>query len=320
MVISLRENECCELFGTPPALNHLQHISFTGVEQAALRPATGARVQTRLVNLVKKDPPTVVRNLDGGVLDPLMTWMLERAGLKPAAYRPAAMQRRVPACLRQLRVTSPQSARQLLERNPEMLPFALSTVLIGVSEFFRDRTVFDYLESRVLPELMRTRYGLRVCSAGASGGQELYSVAMLLAEAGLLEHSELIGVDCRADAIERAGAGLFGADDMDGVESGRRDRFFHPAGARWAVRPELKKRIRWETCDLLSFEAGGACDLILFRNVAIYFKADHGMAVWTRLCAQLTPGGFIMTGKAETPPSSLPLTRVAPSIYRKNFI
>lgn len=267
----------------------------------------------------KRDKPAMARQMDAGVLDPLMAWMLERAGLQPAAYRPAAMQRRVSACLRQLRVTSADSARALMEAKPEMLPFALNTVLIGVSEFFRDRPVFDYLQREVLPELARTGGALRVCSAGASGGQELYSVAMLLAEAGLLGRSELLGVDCRADAIRRAQAGVFGSEDMAGVETVRRERFFQPAGPRWAVRAELRRPVRWQVADLLAFEADGLCDLILFRNVAIYFNETHSAEAWERLCAQLTPGGFLVTGKAEKPPASLPITRLAPSIYRKNL-
>lgn len=299
--------------------DNLTHISFTGVDLAIRRPPVTAFLRPASAVKMTASKPGGARAMDEGVLDPLMAWMLERAGLQPAAYRPAAMQRRVSACLRQLRVTSADSARALIERRPEMLPFALNTVLIGVSEFFRDRPVFDYLKTAVLPELARTGGALRVCSAGASGGQELYSVAMLLAEAGLLERSELLGVDCRADAIRRAQAGVYGPDDMAGVETARRERFFQPMDSRWAVRAELKQSARWHVADLLAFEAGGPCDLILFRNVAIYFNETHSAEAWERLCAQLAPGGFLVTGKAEKPPASLPLTRLVPSIYRKNL-
>lgn len=298
-------------------MDNLAHISFAGVEPAG----RGPLVRSRLQGAVAKAATLPARRRafsDGdAALDPLMSWLLDRAGLPPEAYRPAAMQRRVSACLRQLRVHSPQSARDLLERKPEMLPFALNTVLIGVSEFFRDRAVFDYLRDSVLPELLKTRPGLRVLSAGVSGGQELYSMAMLLSEAGALANSALTGIDCRCDAIARAKEGVFGVDDMAGVEAGRRERFFQPDGARWAITPVLKERIQWQVEDLLSFDSDAPCDLILFRNVAIYFNEAHGSAAWTRLYAQLAPGGFIVTGKAERPPADLPFTRVANSIYRK---
>ncbi|MDF3057135.1 MAG: methyltransferase, CheR-type [Rariglobus sp.] len=258
-----------------------------------------------------------IRKGDEGPLDPFLAWMLKRAGLQPAAYRSGAMQRRICACLRKLRVSSPCSARELLERKPELLPSVLNTILIGVSEFFRDPPVFDYLEKTVLPELLQTRPRLRVCSAGVSGGQEIYSMAMLLAEAGALNRCELLGVDCRADAIRRGYAGRFYTEDMDGVAPVRRERFFRPVAGRWEVSAELKKQIQWSRQDLLDLDAGGACDLILFRNVAIYFNNRHGDEAWARLCDQLVPDGFIVTGKAERPPASLPLVRVGPSIYRK---
>lgn len=251
-------------------------------------------------------------------LEPLIAWMLEKGGVKPHAYRPSAMQRRVAACLRQLRVKTPGCARQLLERKPELLPFALNTALIGVSEFFRDQQVFDYVKASVLPELFKSNPGIRACSVGVSGGQEIYSLAILLAEAGALDDSELVGIDCRTDAITRAQRGIFNAEDMAGVEPARRERFFKPAGENWAVLPVLKKRIQWHIEDLLSFETEEPFDLILFRNVAIYFNEAHSAEAWLRLCGQLKPGGYVVTGKAEKPPLALPLTRIAPSIYRKN--
>lgn len=259
------------------------------------------------------------RAMDAGELNPLIVWLLGRAGLTPEAYRPTAMQRRVPACLRQLRVTSVDSARELLERRPELLPVVLNTALIGVSEFFRDQAVFECLEKNVVPTLARLSRPPRVCSAGVSGGQEIYSVAMLLAEAGVLAEAVLVGVDCRPDAIRRASEGLYGSEDMRGVTFVRRERFFEPRAIHWAVRPELKKHIEWRVEDLFAFDARDAFDLILFRNVAIYFNEPHGSEVWTRLCDQLAPGGFIVTGKAERPPAVLPLVRVGPSVYRKAY-
>jgi chemotaxis methyl-accepting protein methylase len=193
----------------------------------------------------------------------------------------------------------------------------LNTVLIGVSEFFRDPAVFEYLAQSVLPELIKTRRRLRVCSAGVSGGQELYSVAMLLAESGVLEHSDLLGVDCRFDAIRRARAGIYGAVDLDNVTPERRQLFFRQKESRWEVSCSLKKRVRWDVQDLLALDAGGPCDLILFRNVAIYFNDRHGVEAWTRLYDQLAPGGFIITGKAEKPPVELSLIRMAPSVYQR---
>jgi chemotaxis protein methyltransferase CheR len=246
-----------------------------------------------------------------------MGWMFGKAGLDISVYRPSALQRRLPACLRQLRVASPESARTLLECRPELLPLALNALLIGVSDFFRDAPVFGQLQTVVLPALLRSRPGIRVCSVGVSGGQELYSVAMLLAELAGLGGSRLMGIDCRSHAIAHAAAGDFRPEEMAGVEPARRERFFERAGGCWRIRPELRSQVRWEVADLFSFAGPGPWDLILFRNVAIYLDDSPAVRAWERLEARLAPGGVLVTGKAERPPGWLGLVRIGPSIYRK---
>lgn len=249
-------------------------------------------------------------------MDPFLDWLIQRGGLDGGAYRPAAIQRRLPACLRQLRVASPRAARELLERRPELVSGALSAVLIGVSDFFRDEAVFEVLRGEVLPELVRERVEVRVCSVGCSAGQELYSVAMLLAEFGALERGDLLGVDCRADAVARATAGRFARHEMADVEPQRMERFFHAADGGGTLRAELRARTRWQVADVLTFDPGASWDLILFRNVAIYLEETRLEGVWARLVSRLAPGACLVTGRAEQPPSGLPLRRVAPCVYR----
>ena len=252
-------------------------------------------------------------------MEPLMAWLLEQSGLQPTGYRAATMKRRLTSCLRHLRVGSGQAARALLEGRPELHASVLNTVLIGVTEFFRDAAVFEDIASRVLPGLRHERGQVRVCSVGASGGQELYSVAMLLAEAGMLERAWLLGVDCRTEAVDRAAQGVFSETDMAGVSLTRRAAFFRLGKVGWEAKPVIKERIQWRTVDVMGLEIEARQALILFRNVAIYFTKAQAAAAWIRLCGCLAPGGFIVTGKAERPPPGLPLKRIAPSIYQRIF-
>jgi chemotaxis protein methyltransferase CheR len=298
----------------------LTHVRFVGIE-----PASRARV--------RRDPvfrPGTWRQPAGhgerrvGVgarefvaLDPFLAWLLARAGIDSRAYRVGALQRRLPACLRQLRVSSVEAARALIESKPELLPQALSTILIGVSEFFRDHEVFKRLQTTFLPELLRKRAFLRVCAAGVSTGQELYSVAMLLAEAGALNGSYLLGIDLRADAIASARTGRFDDREVNRLAPAFREQYFRPDGANWMVRDELRANTNWRVADLFAHSASGPWDLIVFRNVAIYFDPARGGMVWERLCSELRPGGVLVCGKAENPPESLPFRRVAPCIYQK---
>jgi chemotaxis protein methyltransferase CheR len=289
----------------------LAHVSFCGVEPEGARSRfaakTGAAPRWRPPPAAEPEP-----------LDPLAVWMLEQAGVDPAAYRPRPIGRRLPACLRRLRTESAEAARRLLGCAPELLPLALDSMLIGVTEFFRDRAVFDYLRASVLPELLGMRHGIRVYAAGVSAGQELYSVAMLLDEMGALNQSELLGVDLRHDAIARARFGCFSASELATLTEVRRARYFRTRqGDRWAACERLRQRIDWRRSDLMSFRTPESQQLILFRNVAIYLQPQAAALAWATLCSQLEPGGFLVSGKAEQPPDALPLVRVAASIYRK---
>ncbi|QYM80529.1 hypothetical protein K0B96_07955 [Horticoccus luteus] len=145
--------------------------------------------------------------------------------MNPAVFRGGALNRRLPACLRLLRVPTEGAAQALLQRRPDLVPATLTAILIGVTEFFREPAVFEALRDIVLPQLAAEREPIRVAGFGVSHGQELYSMAMLLEEAGLLQRSELVGIDCRSDAIIAAAAGRYDGGDLGGIEPARRERW-----------------------------------------------------------------------------------------------
>ena len=250
-------------------------------------------------------------------LDPFVMWLLQQAGMAACAYRPTALRRRLPACLRALRASSTEQARAILEQDPALLDRAVSAILIGVSEFFRDSQVWDYLQARFLPEFMGQRRALRVYSAGCSDGRELYSMAMLLDELDALDGSVLLGEDCRPDAVARAGAGEYEASDIADVSSIRKQRYFRQVGSRYRIVPRLRDRVRWGTRDVFGLHTPGDWDILLFRNVAIYLETGQVSLLWERLFHQLAPNGVLVTGKAERPPDTLPLRRLSICVYQK---
>jgi chemotaxis methyl-accepting protein methylase len=246
-----------------------------------------------------------------------LQWVLERASIRAEAYRGTALQRRLGACLRALRVTSAAEARAWLEERPELLPVAVSAVLLGVSAFFRDAPVFESLSERWLPVLAGKRRGLRVWSAGCADGQELYSVAMLLDEQGVLGESVLLGTDCRGDAVARAAEGLYAKRELQALEARRRTGYFVEFDESAQIRSDLRGAVRWEVGDLLSGAPAECWDMILFRNIAIYLNWESAQPVWQRVAASLAEGGLLVTGKAERPPDGLGLVRVDGCIYMK---
>ncbi len=243
--------------------------------------------------------------------------VLDWAGLDPIRYRLAPLLRRLPSCLRALRAGSLKDARRRLEGDPHAVPIALGALLIGTTSFFRDPEVFRDLEKTVIPALLQRHPRPRVWSAACSEGGELHSVAMLLAGHGALAPGRLLGTDFRARAIEAATAGRYSAEAALGVPPDLAARYLAPEGGHSVrVATAIRQTLYWEQRDVFDEEGmPGSWDLILCRNLAIYLAPPAVEALWKRLAAALSPGGFLVVGKAEKP--RLPgLHRIAHCIYR----
>jgi chemotaxis protein methyltransferase CheR len=246
----------------------------------------------------------------------LPAFVLERAGLDPTLYRATPLGRRTSACLRAMRAESERIAEERLTTDPNLMNVALNALLIGVSQFFRDPLVFETLRTSVIPELAARPRPLRVASIGCASGAELYSVAMMLAEAGALDRSSLRGFDCRPSAINLARRGLFAGDALGDLDLGLRSRYFEPVGDGWRVVDAIRHRTNWRVLDATRDCPAGPWDIVLCRNLVIYLQTRAADLLFERLSEQLGPGGWLVVGHAERPPASLKLTQLARCVYR----
>lgn len=287
-----------------------RHVVFGGTSWTRARTAVNLGVSPAVVD---REPDAAA----DGEEEALLRWIFEASGLDRRQYRAQAIRRRVPACLRALRVRSPAQARLALEMHPRLLATALSALVIGVTAFFRDVPVFATLRDVLLPALTAGGRRPRIWSVGCSDGAELYSVAMLLAEAGRLDGCVLLGTDCRSDAIAAARAGMFDAWPTDAIGGALHGRYLVRDGARWRVTPALRDAITWRVGNALTTQEPGTWDLIVCRNVAIYLHDDAVGLLWRQLTRALSRDGVVVTGKGERPSATTQLVLVAPCVYRR---
>jgi len=247
----------------------------------------------------------------------VVRWLFEQAGLEFNAYRGETLKRRIPACLRATRAESLWHLRLAVQRNPQLLKLVMSTLLIGITSFFRDPQVFAFLAERVLPELYGRGAGPRIWSAGCSDGSELYSIAMLLAEKRVLQRCGLLGTDCRSDAVGLAREGRYAPAAVKGVPAAFLEKYFSYASCHWRVQGWLQAAMQWRTADLLSVQEPGMWDMILCRNLAIYMRSKAAGKLWRHLQESLRPGGYLVLGKAERPLGAKRLSAFGPCVYRR---
>lgn len=252
-----------------------------------------------------------------------MKWLLSEAGLRAADYRSAPLNRRLAACLRAIHAKTQDEARMLIAADRTLLPVALDALLIGVTGFYRDEVVFDRLRLTIIPELIKKKAkeqgGLRVWSAACASGAELYTVALLLAEQGVLESSRLLGTDCRATAIAAAAGGIYPASLLEQLPPAMRGQYFVPHEEAVRIDAGIRRKINWQVSDLLSGVEAGPWDMILWRNSAIYMERESANNIWRQMVGQLRPGGLLMTGKAERPPRDMGLRTIGRCLYLRSI-
>ncbi len=287
----------------------LSHISFEGSDAKA--------GQLRSRQRDGRAPVVFSTESNEPCVSGLPAYVLEHNGLDPSIYRRRPLERRIGACLRALREDSEIHARARLT-NPDARAVALNTLLIGVSGFFRDAAVFETIRTIVVPALRARQRPVRVLSVGCSSGAELYSVAILMSESGLLEDAELLGMDCRPDAVSLARRAVFDHDALAGVDRTIRDSCFERIAAGWRIRESSRTRARWQVADATTELPPGEWDLVLCRNVVIYLRPLAGEALFRRIAGALAPGGFLVVGKAERPPRLPELIPVGRCTYRND--
>lgn len=299
------------------------HISFTGSPRPCprLQPPAGLSLSKLVARRTVEPSLRPSRNVvsENSEESAFVEGIVARMGLSCGEYRLSPMIRRVPACLRALRVSSLADARDRLARDPGLIPRALDALLIGTTEFFRDRTVFDTLRDSVIPAMLERKAHPRVWSAACSEGAELYSVAMTFAIFGSLREGQFFGTDFRQSAVEHARQGIFARPSLRGVCEPQCSLFVTTGHDTISISPEIRRAIRWQTGDVLADDPGGPWDMILCRNLAIYLSPLAASGLWERLSASLAPGGILVVGKAEKPVAP-GLRKIHPFIYCKHSI
>lgn len=174
------------------------------------------------------------------------------------------------------------------------------------TSFFRDRAPFDLIECRMLPSLMAARAATRrlaIWSAGVSTGQEAYSLAMMVAGCKHLDgwRVDIVGTDISASAIARARAATYSRFEIQrGLSSRQILGHSTVVGERYRLNPDIRARVNFLRQNVLEAAPFGQFDLILCRNLLLYFDQDRRAQVFRRLAASLAPHGALVLGASET--------------------
>lgn len=221
-------------------------------------------------------------------------------------YKPASLTRRVRRRIDAVKCPDIGSYLLYLDEHPDEYPRLIDSILINVTEFFRDPAAWEVLRSEILPRIMAEKQPgdeVRIWSAGCATGEEPYSLAISLAEMLGPRISEydvkVYATDIDDDALTTARRAEFSDSAIRGVQKECLEKYF-VRNARWAVSREIRRMVVFGRHNLVTDAPIPHTDLIACRNVLIYMSADLQNRVLSRFHYGLEPRGFLFLGKAES--------------------
>lgn len=215
------------------------------------------------------------------------------------AYKRPQMERRINSFMRTINVSDYKSFVDLITNDKAVYRRFLDHITINVSEFYRNPNHWEVMERDIVPLLLKDRSGLRIWSAGCSTGEEPYSLAIMCKEKRFNLTDKILATDIDNDVLEKAGIGLYSAKALQGIPAGAVDRYFVREGEFYRVRDEVKSSVKFERQDLLKDTFGRGFDLILCRNVVIYFTEETKQKLYRKFTDALRPGGVLFIGSTE---------------------
>jgi len=240
-------------------------------------------------------------------------------GLDLSQYKRGQMERRLRTFAQRVGLPVLSDYLAVLRQDTGELERFLDRVTINVSQLWRNPEQWAVVGRSVIPELA-TAGRIRVWSAGCSYGAECYTIAGICRELAPQAWIEVKGTDIDPRVLARARTGVFSAEDARTVPAASLKRWFDREGDGWQARPELRSSVTFDQADLLAMRVPvGTYDLVLCRNVVIYFTEDVRDQLHRRLASSLRPGGYLVVGSTEriSDATALGLTLTHPFTYRK---
>jgi len=241
------------------------------------------------------------------------------SGIDLSLYKEAQMKRRLTSLYEKRGFTSFAEYFKAIHTDKNLLDELLDRMTINVSEFYRNYKRWEVLEKKILPDLLQLKSQLKVWSAACSTGEEPYTLSMLLMNEMKARDFQILATDIDINALERAKKGVYLERALNEVPIAQKDKCFEKEGTMYKVKEEVKKNVTFKQQNLLSDSFGGPFDLIVCRNVLIYFTEEAKDQLYHKFAQALRPGGIFFVGSTEQifTPAKYGLETADTFFYRK---
>lgn len=227
-------------------------------------------------------------------------WVLKEYNINLSAYKSNQLHRRINSLMSRVGVNSIEDYISLLKKDPEQKQKFLDFITINVSEFFRNPEIFEELKEKFKKELLTNNTSLKIWSAACSIGAEPYSIAMYLDELSFNGRHKIIATDIDNTIIERAKKGEYAVSEIKNVKKEYLDKYFVKQGDKYVISSKIRNMVTFKKHDLILESYDKDFDLIVCRNVVIYFNQDIKDQIYKKFSQSLKKGGLLFVGATES--------------------
>jgi chemotaxis protein methyltransferase CheR len=231
-----------------------------------------------------------------------------KTSFRCASYKDKCLRRRIAVRMRAKGAVSYAEYANILETDASEYERLLDALTINVTKFFRNWTTFECVAQRIIPALWDKSGAIRIWSAGSSSGEEAYSIATLMYQHAVIVREEfrlprvsVLGSDIDRASLQAAQRAIYSPTAFVDTPPEVADRFFPQIGENRTVLPAIRSLVRFERRDILhEATPTGPFDLVVCRNVIIYFDRQAQEEVFHKFYHALAPGGYLLLGRVET--------------------
>lgn len=232
--------------------------------------------------------------------DDFHKWVYRELGINLASYKPTQLNRRIDSLMSRIGVKSLEEYTKLIKTNYEERQRFLDFITINVTEFFRNPELFNELEGLLKEKVNKEKRPLKIWSAACSIGCEPYTLAMILKELNPSYKHKILATDIDSTILEKAKAGVYTNVEMKNVKKNIMDKYFTKQETKYLISPEIKSIVTFKKHDLILDRYESDFDLIVCRNVVIYFKNEVKAEIFKNFSKALRPGGLLFVGATES--------------------